>query len=186
MAEQRILDAAIEEYLACGAAGFTMDGVARRAGVGKSTVYLRWPDKETLLVESVAARSGSIEDVDTGSLRDDLVELAGNLMRFLLDPVGFAGLRVAVESVGTGTHQRVSSRLTEQHYQAAIQVFDRARARGEKIDEDDVLLLTECIYGAVTMKVIRRGLDGPHPPDDLDITETCARMVDRLLPILNR
>ncbi|MBX6390999.1 MAG: TetR/AcrR family transcriptional regulator [Frankia sp.] len=186
MAEQRILDAAIEEYLAAGIAGFTMDRVARRAGVGKSTVYLRWPDKDTLLVESVLARSGGIEDVDTGSLRGDLVELAGNLMRFLLDPVGFASLRVAVESVATRPHRRVAIEIGERHLAAATRVFERARARGEHVDEHAATLLTDCIYGAVTIRVLRRGPDQHRAPDDADITNSCAALVDSLLPLLDR
>src|SRR5436189_212407 len=39
-AEEKILHAALEEYTEHGWAGFTMDGVARRAGFGKSTLYL--------------------------------------------------------------------------------------------------------------------------------------------------
>src|SRR3954465_3041476 len=65
-AAKRTLDAALEEYGEHGWSGFTMDGVARRAGVGKSTVYLRWQDKESLLTDAVAmsrrprSRSASI------------------------------------------------------------------------------------------------------------------------------
>ena len=71
-AEQRIIDAALEEYGEHGWSGFTMDGVARRAGVGKSTVYLRWQDKDALLTDAVSASSGDLGEVDTGSLREDL------------------------------------------------------------------------------------------------------------------
>ena len=52
--------------------GFTMDGVARRAGFGKSTLYLRWPDKDALLTDAVRLRSRTVAEVDTGSLRGDL------------------------------------------------------------------------------------------------------------------
>src|SRR3546814_15997547 len=58
--EKRILDAAIDEYLARGSAGFTIDAVARRARVGKSTVYLSWPDRDALLPERIMARSQGI------------------------------------------------------------------------------------------------------------------------------
>ena len=64
-AEKRIIDAALEEYGEHGWSGFTMDGVARRAGVGKSTVYLRWQDKDTLLTDAVSSRSDDLGDVDT-------------------------------------------------------------------------------------------------------------------------
>src|SRR3954451_13068508 len=85
-AEDKILTAALEEYGERGWAGFTMDAVARRAGVGKSTVYLRWRDKDSLLTDAVGTHSIGIEDVDTGSFRGDLEQLAGNLFRHYLDP----------------------------------------------------------------------------------------------------
>src|SRR3546814_7212104 len=108
--EKRILDAAIDEYLARGSAGFTIDAVARRARVGKSTVYLRWPDRDALLTDSIMARSQGIEDVDTGTLRGDLIELTCNLMRFLLDPIGFATLQITVAAL-----DRKSKRLNSSH-----------------------------------------------------------------------
>src|SRR4051794_41814148 len=65
-ADKRIIDAALEEYGEHGWSGFTMDGVARRAGVGKSTVYLRWQDKDSLLSEAVSTRSGELGGGGTG------------------------------------------------------------------------------------------------------------------------
>jgi len=184
-AEGRILDAAIEEYLETGAAGFTIDGVARRAGVGKSTVYLRWSDKNALIVDSMLARSAAIEHVDTGSLRDDLVALAGNLLRFLLDPVGFATFRITVDAVASQTRQQVATELAARHRSAAARVFDRARERGELLDPAAVQLVAECLYGAVTVKVISHGLADGVPGDDA-LAASCVATVDLLLPLLRR
>src|ERR1700759_2462440 len=89
-AATRILQASLEVYAEHGWSGFTIDAVAKRAGVGKSTIYLRWTDRETLLTDAVALRTGRIEQVDTGSLEGDLTALAGNRMRHYLDPTGWA------------------------------------------------------------------------------------------------
>ena len=48
-----ILDAAVEEVMAAGYDGFTFDGVAERAGVHRTSVYRRWPDKTALLVDAL-------------------------------------------------------------------------------------------------------------------------------------
>src|SRR3954447_10619696 len=93
-AEERIIDAALEEYGEHGWSGFTMDGVARRAGVGKSTVYLRWQAKDSLLTDAVSGRSSNLGAVDTGSLRGDLHALATNLFMHFIDPVGWCAMRV--------------------------------------------------------------------------------------------
>jgi AcrR family transcriptional regulator len=181
--EQRILDAAIDEFLERGSAHFTVDGVARRAGVGKSTVYLRWPDRDALLVESVRARSRSIEDVDTGSLRGDLIQLTANLLRFLLDPVGYATLRIVVDAVANRAYEHVAGEIARHHRDAARRVFDRARERGDDIDEAAVDPVVECLYGAVTMKVLTNGFEEPLV-SDADIEAACTSAVDLAMRLL--
>ena len=57
--------------------------MARRAGVGKSTIYLRWRDKDELLSDAVAQRRPHNGLVDTGSLRGDLQLLARELLPLL-------------------------------------------------------------------------------------------------------
>ncbi|PSL00980.1 TetR family transcriptional regulator [Murinocardiopsis flavida] len=57
---RRILDAAAELLVAWGYRRVTIDEVARRAGVGKGTVYLHWKTKEALfLVVLLRAKSSS-------------------------------------------------------------------------------------------------------------------------------
>lgn len=154
-AEQRILDAALEEYGERGWAGFTMDAVARRAGVGKSTVYLRWQDKDSLLIDAVDARSGGIEDVDTGSFRDDLVELAANLFRHYLDPAGWATLRLAVDAaVSPSSLGTFSARVADQHTDAITTILGRAIERGEASTDLRPAPLFFSLYGAVTMQAL--------------------------------
>lgn len=148
--EARIADAALEEYAERGWSGFTIDGVARRAGVGKSTIYLRWDSKESLLVHAVDDRSSGIEDVDTGTLRGDLEEVAANLLRHYLDPIGWATLRISVDEAGGGDPTRPLAATTT-HRDAARAVVDRAIARGEVTAQVPVDTLIGCIYGSVTI-----------------------------------
>jgi TetR/AcrR family transcriptional regulator, repressor for uid operon len=54
---ERVLDAALALAAASGIRNLTMDDVARRAGVGRMTVYRRFGDK-TRLVEALAIREG--------------------------------------------------------------------------------------------------------------------------------
>ncbi|WP_205328009.1 TetR/AcrR family transcriptional regulator [Glycomyces sp. YM15] len=74
--EQAILDAAFEEFREAGYAGFTMEGVARRAGTSKPVVYRRWSSRMEILVACIANRLPQAETVpDTASLRGDTVAL---------------------------------------------------------------------------------------------------------------
>ena len=58
-----------------GFGGLTIAAVAEMAEVGKGTIYLRWPDKESLVASALADAWGPVEDPDTGKLRDDLIAI---------------------------------------------------------------------------------------------------------------
>ena len=60
---QRILKAALELGTELGFDGLTVEGVAARAGVGKSTIYRRWPDAWCIVADSVLADAARIAPV---------------------------------------------------------------------------------------------------------------------------
>ena len=53
----------------------SIEAVAAKAGVGKATIYRRWPNKEALLVDAVAALKGPLPELPGTSVRDDLLAL---------------------------------------------------------------------------------------------------------------
>ncbi len=78
-ADRAILRATVDLLADEGYAGVTMEGVAARAGVGKATVYRRWPSKSALVVDAIAAcRESGWEPPDTGSAREDLLTFVRN------------------------------------------------------------------------------------------------------------
>jgi AcrR family transcriptional regulator len=69
-----ILDAANELLAERGLGDLTIDEIAQRAGVGKTTIYRRWPSKGTLVFEAFATDFLDRQPLpDTGSLRTDLL-----------------------------------------------------------------------------------------------------------------
>lgn len=167
--EVRVLTAALEEYAERGWAGVSMDGVARRAGVGKSTIYLRWKSKEDLLAAAVDSNAHGLPEVDTGSFRGDLVALAENVYRYYVSPSGWASFRITIDQASTGEHIRsFADRVHSAHRTEALDIIRRAVARGEVRPELPGQVLLECIYGALAMRrmvrlVIEPELDGaPH------------------------
>jgi len=181
-AEDRILEAALEEYGERGWAGFTMDAVARRAGVGKSTVYLRWRDKDTLLTDAVHAHSMGIEEVDTGSLRGDLEQLAANLFRHYLDPIGWATLRLTVDAAtASPTVGLFGDRISRLHTESLVAIVGRAVKRGDVPPDFPTTTLFQCLYGAVTMQAMT--LSGERRDlNDEEIALRVAPLVDFVLP----
>lgn len=97
MLEQRVRDAAVQLYGRVGWAGFSIDAVAREARVGKSSIYLRWSDNTALLLDTLQARIDVPYDVDTGSVRGDLLAIAGSIFELLTGDAGDALLRLSAE-----------------------------------------------------------------------------------------
>ncbi len=76
----RVDEAIIESILDMLAEGTPFDGlsieaVAARAGVGKATIYRRWPNKEALLYDAVARVKGEPAQITGESIRDDILAL---------------------------------------------------------------------------------------------------------------
>lgn len=74
-AHRAILDAAIDLFVEDGFEGMSVERVAARAGVGKTTIYRRWSSKEDLVIDAIDQLIFHVEPPDTGSVREDLVEI---------------------------------------------------------------------------------------------------------------
>src|ERR1700689_4215907 len=85
-AEQALLDATIEAIGECGIDGVRCEDVAARAGVGKATLYRRWPGKEDLLIAAFAAMKRPLPEPGGASVRADLIELLGVVAADADDP----------------------------------------------------------------------------------------------------
>src|SRR6266516_4512158 len=81
-AHEAILNATLDLLLEEGFTRMSIEAVASRAGVGKATIYRRWPSKADLVVEAVACmKEQPFVDPDSGGVREDLVYLARQAFR---------------------------------------------------------------------------------------------------------
>lgn len=85
---EAIRAAVFEELAAVGYARMSIEGIARRAGVGKTAVYRRWRSKLHLVLDVVSAIAVmGLPAPDTGSLEGDLRLLYEVTSRALRHPV---------------------------------------------------------------------------------------------------
>ncbi|MDX2597663.1 MULTISPECIES: TetR/AcrR family transcriptional regulator [Streptomyces] len=85
---EAIRAAVFEELAAVGYARMSIEGIARRAGVGKTAVYRRWRSKLHLVLDVVSAMAVmGLPVPDTGSLEGDLRLLYEVTSRALRHPV---------------------------------------------------------------------------------------------------
>ena len=80
--DQAALNAAIRLIVEDGYPALTMDRIAERASVSKASLYRRWPNKASLVVDAIEAFARyQIPLPDTGRLRDDVVEFLRTFVR---------------------------------------------------------------------------------------------------------
>ena len=147
--DRRIAEAAVELFGRAGWAGFSLEAVARQAGVGKASIYLRWETKERLLTEALGSSLLDIADVDSGTLRGDLIELARQMLALYMGRTRQAALRMSVEAATIpGVAQRWDALLESQVLTARAMVR-RGIRRGEIPADTSVTLLLDTLCGAV-------------------------------------
>ncbi|MFG1999761.1 TetR/AcrR family transcriptional regulator [Spirillospora sp. NPDC048911] len=171
-----IFDATLELLAAKGYDGLTIEGVAERSGVNKTTIYRWWPSKAALLGAALTrARTLHFELPDTGSLRGDLEALTGAILGLLTTPpaaeIAMAALGAAMGSRELAAHARsfFADRLAREQ-----PIFERAVARGELSPGADPMLMLDLLAGAVWLRVAFRGL----PPEEGFAERAVATVLD--------
>lgn len=84
-------------YADVGWAGFTFEAVARTSGVGKASLYRRWPRRGDLLRQTFEARWLRVGSLDQGDIRTDLLALAWIVARALTGPYAGAHKRLPID-----------------------------------------------------------------------------------------
>src|SRR5262245_5972507 len=114
-----------------------MDKVAARAGTNKNAIYRRWPSRAALAVAAYRQMSaGDLPLPDTGSLRDDALELLRRANRAWSSPVG-AVQRSLLAGVANDPEllALIQERANDAGSALWLTILGRAVARGEALPE---------------------------------------------------
>lgn len=143
-----VISAVIARLGEGGVAGLTVEAIAARAGVNKTTIYRRWPTLEGLVSDALLDRaSAAVPIPDTGSFRGDLRQLADEVAGTITSPVGRALVNaVWVATALPGQADAPLGTLRREFWAARFSragvIVERAIARGEvgaQMDADAVL-----------------------------------------------
>ncbi|WP_239154459.1 TetR/AcrR family transcriptional regulator [Amycolatopsis sp. FDAARGOS 1241] len=161
-----ITEAVLDELAAVGYGRLAMEAVAKRAGVGKSALYRRWPSKDAMISAVVAEFSVSRATApDTGSLRGDLIELQQAVHDRLTHP-RFSRILpdlIAEGARNPGPAEEIRSAIGGPRREVARRLFDRALGRGELPAGTDVELALDLLAGPSYWRlVVRREPPGPE------------------------
>jgi AcrR family transcriptional regulator len=154
---EAVLNAAFAELGDKGYDGFSMEAVAQRSGVHKTTVYRRWPTRDALVVDALDSRSDrhGAPTPDTGSLRRDLRAFGEDVFAKLTAPHGKAMLKSLVAAVDESPEVLAQvRRFWRARLDAGAAVIARGIDRGEVPPDTDVDLVTECFLGPIYLRVL--------------------------------
>jgi AcrR family transcriptional regulator len=100
---EAVFDATLSELVASGYTQASIEAIAERAGVHKTTIYRRWRTKDQLIAEALADAAATRSAVaDTGDIDADIRSLARTVVATLTSREGVATVRAIVaESPGS-------------------------------------------------------------------------------------
>jgi len=174
--EEEILDATVEVVAELGYDRLTMDAVATAAKASKATLYRRWSTKAELVVDAISRAKGCPmpEDVDTGSLRGDLISMSCNEGGFTSElPMSvMAGLLTALHR-DADLQKAFKERFLAPRLALTNGVFERAVHRGEIGAEVDIELLSQTLPAVIIHHAFVLGIE---PTEDLIL-----RVIDHVI-----
>ena len=148
-ADRAIIDATLRMVGEHGVAGTTIEGVAAEAGVGKTTIYRRWPNKNDLILAAISDIVPPGDPPDTGTMAGDMAALAATQQR-RLSGSRLSGIvpRVLAESMSDPKlHQDYVERVVEP-FRAMLRLFiERGIERGELRADLEVEALVDLLHG---------------------------------------
>lgn len=152
-----VLNATIDLLLEGGIHAVSVDAIAERAGVSKATLYRHWDTRHAIIIEALDHMKARHDLPDTGSLRDDLVALVGQVCAHVATPAAsvFASL------VGASEHDAELAEMRRSFARARSEpmrtLIARGIERGELPADVDVELFLASLVGPLFYMRLARG-----------------------------
>ncbi|MGW5447341.1 TetR/AcrR family transcriptional regulator [Streptomyces asiaticus] len=155
-----ISEAVLDELAEQGYGRLSMEAVAKRAGVGKSALYRRWPSKQRMVIAVVSELSVAlVEPPDTGTLRGDVLAGLRAVADWLTHP-RFSRILpdlIAEAQRDEELSQALARCVGEPRRARMTDALDRAVDRGELPPDLDRELALDLLGGLVYWRVSARG-----------------------------
>jgi AcrR family transcriptional regulator len=174
-----ITEAVLDEWAEQGYGRLSMEAIAKRAGVGKSALYRRWPSKQEMAIAVLSEFSVAAATVpDAGSLRADVRETLDGLLDWLTHPRFSRILADLVAEMARNPDLAdvVQTMIGMPRRERGMAMLQRAIERGELPPDTDLELALDLmaapLYWRLTVRAVEAG------PDYLDkLTEMLLRAI---------
>jgi AcrR family transcriptional regulator len=128
-----MLQATLELLAEVGFDAMSIDAIAARAGVGKTTIYRRYASKEELVADAIESVREEVVIPDTGNLQGDIDALIQNAAQITLSPLGRQTVAMIISSASSNTQfaQIYWTKYLQPRRRTFAIVLERAKARNE-------------------------------------------------------
>jgi AcrR family transcriptional regulator len=168
--------ATLAELAEGGYAALSLERIARRAGVNPTSLYRRWGNRERLVLEAMLAQVAQHVSVpDTGSLRDDLLELARTAAANSARPEVAAMARaVAAQAPHDAELAAANQAFWDERLTLDGAIVERAIERGEIDVATEPTQVIEAVLGPIHLRLLLTG----RPIDDTFLERTVDTVIN--------
>lgn len=136
---QAILKATLELLAELGYERMSIEGIASRAKVAKTTIYRRYRGKEELVADAIESVREEVAIPDTGNLWGDIDALIENAARITFNPLGRQAVATIISSASSNSEfaRIYAEKYLQPRKEAFTVVIQRAKIRNEvRLDLD--------------------------------------------------
>jgi AcrR family transcriptional regulator len=172
-ARRKALAAAIDLIVERGVGNLSIEEVAARSGVAKTTIYRHWPERGSLIIDTVRSTFSHVTTPDTGTLRGDLEAYFGEMIRADLD--GRVGKLIPslIDAAARDPEiELLMERFSIERQQPLLTMVARAQERGELPPDLDRDVVVGTVIGPIVFRKVlqRRPVDAAYVSKCLDVT----------------
>ena len=155
-ADQAILQATLDLLAEVGYESMSIEAIASRAGVGKTTIYRRYTSKEELVADAIESLRDDLAIPDTGSFWGDMDILINNAAKKIDSPLGRQTLALIISTASSNPQfaEVYWTKYTKLRREAFSKVLERAKSRGEIHKDADVDLIIDLVSGSLYYALI--------------------------------
>jgi AcrR family transcriptional regulator len=159
-ARTAIVDATLELLAERGFQGATIEAIAAHAGVGRNTIYRRWPSKEELIADALHELTAELDVQEGHDLQALLLDWIRDFTRVFADPLFGRIFPVVLGELQSnpGFARVYSERVVRPRYEALLELLTRALERGELRRDADVEQIADLLAGPPFIRFLPVGL----------------------------
>lgn len=153
---QAMLQSTLELLAEVGFEAMSIDAIAARAGVGKTTIYRRYSGKAELVADAIESLRQDVVIPDTGRFWSDLDVLIENAAQVTLSPLGRQTAAMIISSASSNAQfaEIYWTKYMQPRREAFAVVLERAKARNELQEDLDSGLVFDSMSGIMLYALI--------------------------------